>query len=191
MIALPKLNAEIISCMRCPRLVTHREAVAQNKRRQYRDALIGESQFLALEIRMPDYISWALPQLRTAEIEPDGSLPGTEVEIGFTKALYRFGFANQATSTHENDGLRLADCYIGATVRCAPPANKPTLEEFTACRQFVLGELRELKRVRVVVTLGKIAFDQYLKAIRELGDERPNPRSPIWSWGNVCIALGI
>jgi uracil-DNA glycosylase family 4 len=74
-----------------------------------------------------------------------------------------------------SDGLTLTDCYIGATVRCAPPANKPTPDEFTACRPFVLRELRLLKRMRVVVTLGKIAFDHYLKASRELGLAPPSP----------------
>ncbi|MDE3035231.1 MAG: uracil-DNA glycosylase, partial [Nitrospirota bacterium] len=90
-------------------------------------------------------------------------------------ALHRFGFANQPESLHKGDGLALSDCYIAAAVRCAPPGNKPTPEEFDACRPYLLEELRLLTRLRVVVALGKIAFDQYLKACRELGNRLPSP----------------
>jgi uracil-DNA glycosylase family 4 len=91
------------------------------------------------------------------------------------EALHRFGFANQATSTHRGDGLLLKDCYVAAVVRCAPPANKPLPEEFELCRPYVMEELRLLKRLRVVVALGKIAFDHYLKSCRELGYAVPSP----------------
>jgi uracil-DNA glycosylase family 4 len=91
------------------------------------------------------------------------------------EALYRHGFANQATSTHRDDGLALIDCYIGATVRCAPPGNKPAPDEFERCSGFLRDELQLLKKVRVVVTLGKIAFDHYLKACRAEGLEIPAP----------------
>jgi uracil-DNA glycosylase family 4 len=91
------------------------------------------------------------------------------------EALHQFGFANQPESTHKNDGLTLRDCYVAASVRCAPPDNKPTPDEFDACRPYLLEELRLLKRLAVVVTLGKIAFDQYLKACRTLGHPVPTP----------------
>jgi uracil-DNA glycosylase family 4 len=186
MIALAKLNADIIRCTRCPRLVTYREAVARNKRRQYRDCSYWGKPIPGFgdpQARL--YILGLAPAAhggnRTGRI-----FTGDRSGDWLYEALHRFGFANQATSTHMNDGLTLADCYIGATVRCAPPANKPTLDEFTACRPFVLGELRELRRARVVVTLGKIAFDQYLKAIRELGSESPRPR-PKFGHGRTCV----
>jgi uracil-DNA glycosylase family 4 len=175
MIALANLNADIISCTRCPRLVTYREAVALQKKRQYREWSywgrpipgFGDSQ-----ARL--YILGLAPAAhggnRTGRI-----FTGDRSGDWLYEALYRFGFANQGTSTHVDDGLTLTDCYIGATVRCAPPANKPTLEEFTACRPFVLGELRELRQVRIVVALGKIAFDHYLRASCEMGFERPRP----------------
>jgi uracil-DNA glycosylase family 4 len=69
----------------------------------------------------------------------------------------------------------LTDCYIGATVRCAPPDNKPLPDEFTRCRPYVREELRLLEGVRVVVSLGKIAFDHYLKVCREQGRTLPSP----------------
>jgi uracil-DNA glycosylase len=83
--------------------------------------------------------------------------------------LHRAGFANQPTSRHRGDGLTLADCYITACVRCAPPDNKPTTEERDACLGYLVEELRLLKRVRVVVCLGAFAWDGMLRALRELG----------------------
>ncbi|HMK21689.1 MAG TPA: uracil-DNA glycosylase [Terriglobales bacterium] len=91
------------------------------------------------------------------------------------EALHRYGFANQASSTHRNDGLALTDCYIGASVRCAPPGNKPAPDEFENCRRFLREELTLVKRKRVIVTLGKIAFDQYLKVCRLEGYAVPSP----------------
>ena len=94
------------------------------------------------------------------------------------EALFRFGFANQAESTHRGDGLQLTDCYVGAAVRCAPPGNKPSKEEFETCRPYVLEELRLLKRITVVVALGKIAFDEYVTAAGALGQAvgKPSPK---------------
>ncbi|MGB0909171.1 MAG: uracil-DNA glycosylase [Nitrospirales bacterium] len=91
-------------------------------------------------------------------------------------ALHQFGFASQAESTHATDGMKLKDCYIAAAVRCAPPANKPLKEEFEACRPYLLEEFRLLKKVKVVIALGKIAFDEYLKTCQTLGHVVPSPR---------------
>jgi uracil-DNA glycosylase family 4 len=175
MAALSVLNGDIIACMRCPRLVTYRETVAQQKKRQYREWPYWGKPIPGFgDPRARLYILGLAPAAhggnRTGRI-----FTGDRSGDWLYEALNRFGFANQASSTHLDDGLALTDCYIGATVRCAPPANKPSADEFRACRPFVLGELRELKRVRVVVALGKIAFDHYLKATCELGFDRPRP----------------
>src|SRR2546429_7372255 len=79
-------------------------------------------------------------------------------------ALHKFGFANQPTSTDRADGLRLRDCYITAAARCAPPDNKPTTGELDRCRPYLESEIELLPRVRVVVTLGRIAHEAFLKA---------------------------
>jgi uracil-DNA glycosylase family 4 len=91
-------------------------------------------------------------------------------------ALHAFGFANQPTSEHRDDGLELTDCYITAAVHCAPPLNKPALIEFERCRPFLVHEIKLMKQVRVVVVLGKIAFDSFLKSYKEAGKAIPNPR---------------
>jgi uracil-DNA glycosylase len=92
------------------------------------------------------------------------------------EALHRFGFANQAMSVHRDDGLRLTDAYVTAAARCAPPDNRPTREEFANCRPYLQRELRLLCNLRVVIGLGKIAFDAYLAARHELGQRVPRPR---------------
>ena len=91
-------------------------------------------------------------------------------------ALHRAGFANIATSTHPDDGLRLTDAYIVATVRCAPPDNKPLPEEIVACAQHLDAELAALARIQVVVTLGKIAWDAWFQHLARRGNQvRPRP----------------
>jgi uracil-DNA glycosylase family 4 len=91
-------------------------------------------------------------------------------------ALYESGFANQPNSDHLADGLKLTSCYISAAVRCAPPANKPSVAEFKRCRPYLIEELKWFTNLRVVIALGKIAFDSYLTAYRELGGDVPKPR---------------
>jgi uracil-DNA glycosylase len=91
-------------------------------------------------------------------------------------ALHRAGFANQPTSEWHDDGLRLHDAFITATVRCAPPANKPTPEERDTCLPYLRRELELLDRLQVLVALGSFGWDGFLRAARALGEEVPRPR---------------
>jgi uracil-DNA glycosylase family 4 len=84
-------------------------------------------------------------------------------------ALYRFGFASQPSSVSANDGLRLRDAYMTAIVRCAPPKNKPTLREIQTCQRYWTEELRFLPNVHVVLALGRVAFETYVKFLKERG----------------------
>jgi uracil-DNA glycosylase len=83
--------------------------------------------------------------------------------------LYKFGFANQPTSVSVEDGLRLRDAYMTAIVRCAPPKNKPSIKEIQTCRHYWTEELRLLPNVRVVLALGRVAFETYVKFLKEQG----------------------
>jgi len=91
-------------------------------------------------------------------------------------ALHAAGFANQPTSRNRNDGLSLRDAWITAAIRCAPPANKPSPDELAACAPYLVAELRALPRVRVVVGLGRIGWQAYIRARRAL--DRPPARRP-------------
>jgi uracil-DNA glycosylase family 4 len=85
------------------------------------------------------------------------------------KVLFATGFASQPTSVSRDDGLKLMDAYISAAVRCAPPDNKPTVEEIRTCRPYMQRELELLENVEVVVALGRLAFDVYLAILRDQG----------------------
>jgi uracil-DNA glycosylase family 4 len=173
---LRTLSAEIIACRRCPRLVEYRERVAREKRRAYHDW---------------EYWGRPLPGFgdRAARLMVVGLAPaahgGNRTGRMFTgdrsgdwlyETLYRFGFANQAASTHRGDGLRLNDAYVTAAARCAPPDNKPTTQELRNCQPYLEREVELLRKVRVIVALGRIAFDAYLSARRALTMPVPQPR---------------
>jgi uracil-DNA glycosylase family 4 len=173
--SLALLNGRIVSCTACPRLVTYRRRIAKEKRKQFRDWTYWGRPvpgFGDPDARL--YVLGLAPAAhggnRTGRV-----FTGDRSGDWLYEALHHYGFANQALSQHKDDGLALLDCYIGATVRCAPPDNKPAPEEFDACRPYVREELRLLHKTRVVVTLGKIAFDHYLKTCREEGRRLPTP----------------
>ena len=175
--ALAALNAEIVECRRCPRLVEWRERVAREKVLRFRDE---------------PYWGRPLPGFG----DPDGRIlliglapaahGGNRTGRVFTgdasgdflwAALHAEGLADRPTSRRADDGLTLTDTYIAAAVRCAPPLNKPTIAERDACAPFLVREIGLLARVEVVVALGRFGWDAALRALAELGYEvRPTPR---------------
>jgi len=165
---LNQLNQEIIRCRKCPRLVRYREQVARDKRRS----------FLAW-----DYWGRPVPGFGDsgAELLILGLAPaahganrtgrmftGDRSGDFLYKALFRAGFANQPTSTNREDGLKLKNAYMAATLRCAPPANKPLPAELANCRPYFEREL-EILQPRVVLALGSIAMRAYLGLLKERG----------------------
>ncbi len=181
---LETLNRSAIDCRTCPRLVEHRERMARDKRAMYRDQeywgrplpSFGDPEARALIIGLAPA---AHGGNRTGRM-----FTGDSSGNWLFETLYKFGFASSPSSTRRDDGLALNDAYITATVRCAPPDNKPSTSEKAACRPYLLGELSLLAGVKVVVALGKIAFDGYLSARRELGWETPKP-APRFAHGAV------
>lgn len=173
--SLTQLNKQIVHCTACPRLVTYREAIAKEKRRQYRDWIYWGKPIPGFGDPNARLFILGLAPAAHGGNRTGRIFTGDRSGDWLYEALHRFGFANQALSQHKDDGLALSDCYIGAAVRCAPPGNKPLPEEFDACRPYVRKELRLLRNVRAVVALGRIAFDHYLKACREEGYDLPSP----------------
>jgi uracil-DNA glycosylase family 4 len=181
---LAVLNDAITGCTACARLVVYRRRIAKIKRRQFMDWTYWGRPvpgFGDPHARL--YVLGLAPAAhggnRTGRV-----FTGDRSGDWLYEALHRHGFANQASSTHRGDGLTLTDCYIGATVRCAPPGNKPAPDEFEHCRRFLRQELHLLKDTRVVIALGKIAFDHYLKTCRLEGLEIPSP-APLFGHGAV------
>ncbi len=167
--SLRVLSGEVVACALCPRLVAHRGEMARIKRRAFRDW---------------DYWGRPVPPFgdARARLLIVGLAPaahgGNRTGRMFTgdrsgdflyRALYETGFASQPESRSRDDGLTLTDAYITAAVRCAPPDNKPTPQEFETCRAYLERELDLLTDLRVVVALGKLAFDAYLGILRDRG----------------------
>ena len=109
-------------------------------------------------------------------------------------ALHRAGFANIPTSQHPDDGLRLRDAFIAAAVRCAPPGNKPTPEEVANCLPHLEAEIDALPRVRIVVALGRISFDAFLRLLKRRGlAVHPRPEfghAAVWELPNGQTLVG-
>jgi uracil-DNA glycosylase family 4 len=173
---LRALSAEITACRRCPRLVEYRERVAREKRRAY-----GDWEYWGRPLPGFGDPAARLMVIGLAPAAHGGNRTGrvfTGDRSGdwLYETLYRFGFANQPTSTHRGDGLQLHDAYVTAAVRCAPPDNKPTRQELRNCEPYLEREMRLLRKVRVVVALGRIAFEAYLSARRALTMPLPQPR---------------
>jgi uracil-DNA glycosylase len=171
--SLSDLEARIVSCRACPRLVAWREEVAQVKRAAFADQEywgrpvpgFGDPQARVMVLGLAPAAHGAN---RTGRV-----FTGDRSGDWLFASMHRTGFANQARSVSRDDGLTLTDAWIGAAVRCAPPANKPTPQERDRCLPYAREELELLDGVRVIVCLGAFAWDA---ALRILGPVRPKPR---------------
>jgi uracil-DNA glycosylase family 4 len=169
---LADLERRVVECRRCPRLVEWRERVAREKRAAYADEDYWGRPLPGFgDPRAGVYVLGLAPAAhggnRTGRIFT-GDRSGDFLFAG----LHRTGFANQPLSVHRDDGLRLDGAFVGAAVRCAPPANRPLTAERDNCLPYAAEELRLLEDVRVVVCLGGFAWD----AAARLEGLRPRPR---------------
>jgi uracil-DNA glycosylase len=169
---LGEVHQQIIACTRCERLRTYCARIAREKRRAFRDETywgkpvpgFGDPRARLLLVGLAPAAHGAN---RTGRVFTGDGVGGSGDFL--MSALHRAGFANIPTSHHPDDGLRLGDAFIAAAVRCAPPDNKPTLEEIVNCLPHLDAEIAALPRVRVVVALGRIGFDAYLRLLKQRG----------------------
>jgi uracil-DNA glycosylase family 4 len=174
---LAVLSDAITQCRRCPRLVAWREEVARAKRAAYRDEEYWGRPVPGFGDGRARLLLCGLAPAAHGGNRTGRVFTGDRSGDWLFAALHRAGFANQPTSRHRGDGLRLSDCYITACVRCAPPQNRPTPAERDQCAGHLAAELRLLKRVRLVVCLGGFAWDGFLRVLGTLGyEETPRPR---------------
>jgi uracil-DNA glycosylase len=174
--ALEELAAEIHGCRRCRRLVAWREASAADPPRRFRGqdywarpvSAFGDP---AARVAVVGLAPAAHGANRTGRM-----FTGDRSGDWLYAAMFRAGFANQPGSVSADDGLRLRDAWVTATVRCAPPANKPTPEERDNCLPYLERELELLDRCRVLVALGSFGWDGALRAARALGVSVPRPK---------------
>ncbi len=165
---LNALNAEIVACRKCPRLVEYREKVVQEKRRAFRGWTYWGKPVPGFGDSNAQLLILGLAPAAHGGNRTGRVFTGDRSGDFLYAALYKAGFANQPTSVKRDDGLQLKNAYVAAAVRCAPPANKPLPSEILNCRSYLIGEL-EILQPRAVLALGKIAWDAYLEILRQRG----------------------
>ena len=173
---LARIEAEVISCRACPRLVEWRERVAREKRAAFATDTywgrpvpgFGDSRARVLIVGLAPA---AHGGNRTGRI-----FTGDRSGDWLFASLHRCGFANQPTSVRRDDGLRLTNAYIAAAVRCAPPDNRPTPAERDRCSTYLEREIEALRAIRCIVALGSYAWDSALRAHAAMGRIRPRPK---------------
>jgi uracil-DNA glycosylase family 4 len=178
------LNDRIVLCRRCPRLVRHREASAAEPPRRYRGQPYWARPLPGFGDPRARLLLVGLAPAAHGGNRSGRMFTGDRSGDWLFRALWEAGFANQPTSEHRDDGLALRDAYVTATIRCAPPANKPAPDEIEKCTPYLLTELRLLSRVRVVVGLGRIGWQAYLRTRRRLDLTRPSA-TPVFGHGTV------
>jgi uracil-DNA glycosylase family 4 len=162
------LENEIIECRKCPRLVEYREVVAREKRRAFREWTYWGRPVPGFgDPRAKLFILGLAPGAHGSN-RTGRMFTGDRSGDFLYSALHKAGFANQATSLRREDRLKLKNVYIAAAARCAPPDNKPLPLELVNCRGYLEREL-ELLRPKVVLALGKIAWDAYLDILKSQG----------------------
>ena len=190
---LSAVQTAIISCTRCPRLRSYCREVGRIRKASFRNEVywakpvpgFGDPNARLLILGLAPAAHGAN---RTGRVFT-GDGVGASGDF-LMAALKRAGFANISTSQRVDDGLRLSDAYIAAAVRCAPPDNKPLPEEVDRCLAHLQNEVAQLPRLKVVVALGKIAWDAWLKLLTMNGVDLPRPR-PAFGHGAAWTHDGI
>jgi uracil-DNA glycosylase len=188
---LERLNRRVVACTLCPRLVRHREATGASPPRRYRGERYWARPLPGFGDPRAELLLVGLAPAANGGNRTGRIFTGDESGHWLFRALWEAGFANQPTSIHRDDGLRLTNAYITATVRCAPPANKPLLEEITRCQPYLLEELALLDRVRVVVGLGRIGWQAYLRARKATAAAPPLARPEFGHGSLTRFADGV
>jgi uracil-DNA glycosylase family 4 len=167
-IVLARLCDGLVRCRRCPRLVKHREAAGADPPKRYRGQTYWARPLPGFGDPDARVLLVGLAPAANGGNRTGRMFTGDESGNWLFEALHAAGFANQPTSVHRDDGLKLTDAWITAALHCAPPDNKPTRDELARCQPFLLKELRALRRVTVVVALGRIGWENYLRARKAL-----------------------
>ena len=187
---LAALNRRITGCRLCPRLVVYRETVARVKRRQFRDETYWGRPLPGFGDPRARVLVVGLAPAAHGGNRTGRMFTGDQSGDWLMRAMHEHGFASQPTSITADDGLVLHDAYITAAARCAPPDNRPSIDELARCRPYLLRERELLSGVQVLVALGRVAFATILAAERARGATLPRPL-PRFAHGAVTRLGGV
>jgi len=177
-----KIERQVVSCRRCPRLVAWREEAARNPPRRFRGETYWARPLPAFGDSKARIVIVGLAPAANGGNRTGRMFTGDESGNFLFRALFAAGLANRPESVRSGDGLGLAGALLSAACRCAPPANRPLPAEFDNCREYLVRELALLSPEAVLVALGALAFDACLKSLAATGIEIPRPR-PRFSHG--------
>jgi uracil-DNA glycosylase family 4 len=162
---LLELNHKIINCKKCTRLVRYRDRIAKEKVKRFKDQKYWGRPLTGFGDSRAQLLIVGLAPAAHGGNRTGRMFTGDSSGDWLAKVLYDFGFANKSASISIDDGFRLNNAYITASVRCAPPQNKPTKDELANCSDYLKIELEILRDVKVIICLGKIAFDSCCKLL--------------------------
>jgi uracil-DNA glycosylase family 4 len=174
--AIEGIEAEVIRCVRCPRLVAWREESARHPPRRFAGQRYWARPLPAFGDARARLVLVGLAPAANGGNRTGRMFTGDESGNFLFRALHAVGLASQPTSTAPGDGLEIRGALLTAAVRCAPPANKPLPEEFDACRPYLEREHAALPGPRIFVALGALAFQTCLTVLARAGEPIPRPR---------------
>jgi uracil-DNA glycosylase len=173
---LAELDAEVVMCRRCPRLVDWRERVAAEKRAAFADETYWGRPITGFGDPAARILVLGLAPAAHGGNRTGRVFTGDRSGDWLFASMWRCGLANQPVSRSREDGLELRGAYVTAAVRCAPPANKPLPAERDNCFPYLLRELELLRDLRAIVCLGGFAWEAALRARAALGEPTPRPK---------------
>ena len=160
---LTTINNDVIKCSKCPRLSQYTNQVANEKVKRYKDQEYWGKPVPGFGDPSAKLIIIGLAPAAHGANRTGRMFTGDSSGDWLYKALHQTVFANQPESKSMNDGLMLTNAFINAVIRCAPPQNKPSVQEIKNCRSFLIREFEYFKSAKVYITLGRIAFDNFCK----------------------------
>jgi uracil-DNA glycosylase family 4 len=184
---LLKVRSDVVDCRRCPRLVEYREEVAREKRREFLDWEYWGRPVPGFGDPNASLLIVGLAPAAHGGNRTGRVFTGDRSGDFLCKALYKTGLANQPTSRSTDDGLTLKGAYVTAAVKCAPPDNKPTIDETSNCATYLASEIDSLKDLRTILCLGQFAFKAVIRMIQNKHNLKP--RSIGFAHGRV-LRLG-
>ncbi|MFQ5651608.1 MAG: uracil-DNA glycosylase [bacterium] len=186
---IEELRVKITNCDRCSRLVQWRQKVARDKVRRFADHTYWGKPVPGFGDLNARVLVVGLAPAAHGANRTGRMFTGDRSGDWLYRSLHKFAFASQPQATGLDDGLVLRDCYITASLRCAPPQNKPTSQERSNCFHYLIEEMKLLSKVKVVVALGRLAFDTTVRVLQERNAFEVETR-PVFAHGSEAPVNG-